>query len=133
MNILELIPLADILGASHLIGLSLAIGGVIVADTIALKSLLKQSSNLEHTFPLLETLHYGIAIGLLTLLISGLGILFDRFETLQAIPGKVWVKLGLVMLLTANAVIIQKKNHTLAGNYTRISPVISKYFKPAQP
>ena len=101
--------LDDLWKILHLVGLCLAIGSVFIVDIRTLKSMSEPSFRLKPVMPLLDTLHLTISIGLFLLIISGVAIVYNRFDSLDAIPDKVWMKSLLVGALLANSYYINKK------------------------
>ncbi|KNG94846.1 hypothetical protein [Pseudaestuariivita atlantica] len=97
--------LVDALRSVHLIGLALGFGLAMFADATAFRTILRPitAADLER----LHNLHTAILIGLGVLWASGLGLLYARtgFD-LSAFAPKLFVKLGVVILLTLNALTI---------------------------
>ncbi|MEX0339789.1 MAG: hypothetical protein AB3N11_12210 [Arenibacterium sp.] len=97
--------LIDAARAVHLIGLAVGFGLAICADVLAAKSVFAPIARRD--VDLLQLLHRAILAGLVLLWSSGLVLLYVRtgFD-LAAFSPKLAFKLGVVLLLTANAFVI---------------------------
>lgn len=91
--------------ALHLLGLALGFGLALVADASAARLMVRPLDRREITA--LQRLHRTVSLGLVLFWISGLVLLYLRtgFEPRNFSP-KLMTKLGVVTLLTANAVMI---------------------------
>ena len=95
----------DAARALHLLGLALGFGLALVADACAARLMVRPLDRREVAS--LHRLHHTVALGLILFWISGLVLLYLRtgFQ-LQNFSPKLMTKLGVVTLLTANAVMI---------------------------
>lgn len=102
---MELTLLNDAARATHLLGLALGFGVAIAADLCAARSLFRPLD--ERDFSMLHQYHRTVAFGLVLFWSSGLVLLWLRtgFEPANFSP-KLMAKLGVVSLLTFNAVLI---------------------------
>lgn len=104
---MELTLINDAARAVHLLGLALGFGVAIVADLSAARTLVRPLSWTE--IETLERYHRMVAVGLALFWASGLVLLWLRTGfVLEEFSPKLWAKLGVVMLLTVNAVLIGK-------------------------
>lgn len=102
---MELTLVQDAARAVHLVGLALGLGVAIIADMSAARTLVRplRWSEIE----MLEKYHRIIAVGLLLFWASGLVLLWLRTGfVVQNMSPKLLTKLGVVALLTMNAVLI---------------------------
>ncbi len=97
--------LNDAARALHLLGLALGFGLAIVADASAARLMVRPLDRRE--VEALHRLHRAVTLGLVLFWISGLVLLYLRtgFELRNFSP-KLMTKLGVVTLLTANALMI---------------------------
>lgn len=119
--------------ALHLVGLSLAIGGVIVTDISVLRRLIKPSAHMSDFLPTMHILHRSILSGLGLLIVSGTFIVFTRFDSLAAVPDKVWFKIFLVCMLSMNAAYISTRLlpvFTSASQNKNLTPLILQFARP---
>lgn len=95
----------DAARAAHLLGLALGFGVAILADMTAAKSLIRPLD--DRDFDTLHRYHRTVALGLCLFWASGLVLLWLRtgFDPAQFSP-KLMTKLGVVSLLSVNAVLI---------------------------
>ncbi|MEX0338358.1 MAG: hypothetical protein AB3N11_04885 [Arenibacterium sp.] len=95
----------DAARAAHIIGLALGLGLAIFADVMAARSVLNPIATKD--VALLQVIHRAILAGLAVLWISGLFLLHARtgFDPTNFTP-KLMLKLLVVVLLTANALVI---------------------------
>lgn len=95
----------DAARALHLLGLALGFGLAIVADASAARLMVRPLDRREVTG--LQRLHRTVSLGLVLFWISGLVLLYLRtgFQVQNFSP-KLMTKLGVVTLLTANAIMI---------------------------
>ena len=104
---MDLTLINDAARAVHLIGLALGFGVAIVADLSAARTLVRPLSWSE--IETLEKYHRMVAVGLTLFWVSGLILLFLRTGfVLENFSPKLIAKLGVVTLLTVNAVLIGK-------------------------
>lgn len=104
---MDLTLLNDAARAVHLLGLALGFGVAIIADLSASRTLVRPLSIAE--IETLERYHRMVAVGLSLFWISGLVLLWLRtgFDPENFSP-KLLAKLGVVTLLTFNAILIGK-------------------------
>ncbi len=102
---MDLAMLNDAARAAHLLGLALGFGVAILADLCAARSLFRPLDDRE--FYTLHQYHRTVALGLALFWASGLILLWLRtgFDPAQFSP-KLMAKLGVVSLLTINAILI---------------------------
>jgi len=103
--VLDLTLVNDAARAVHLLGLAMGFGVALVADASAARSLFRPLDLRE--LQSLERYHRTVSFGLLLFWTSGLVLLWLRtgFET-SAFTPKLQAKIGVVSLLTVNAVLI---------------------------
>ena len=102
---MDLTMLNDAARATHLLGLALGFGVAILADLCAARSLFRPLVYRE--FETLHQYHRTVALGLTLFWASGLVLLWLRtgFQ-LENFSPKLMAKLGVVSLLTVNAILI---------------------------
>lgn len=102
---MDLTMLNDAARATHLLGLALGFGVAILADLCAARSLFRPLDYRE--FETLHQYHRTVALGLTLFWASGLVLLWLRtgFQ-LENFSPKLMAKLGVVSLLTVNAILI---------------------------
>lgn len=102
---MDLTLLNDAARATHLVGLALGFGVAILADLCAARSLFRPLD--DRDFDTLHQYHRTVALGLALFWASGLILLWLRtgFEPANFSP-KLMAKLGVVSLLTVNAILI---------------------------
>ncbi|MDJ0640600.1 MAG: hypothetical protein QNJ20_17380 [Paracoccaceae bacterium] len=102
---MDLTLVNDAARATHLLGLALGFGVAIIADLCAARSLFRPLS--RHEFEDLQRYHRTVGLGLAIFWLSGLILLWLRtgFVVAEFSP-KLMVKLGVVSLLTVNAILI---------------------------
>ncbi|NNE87285.1 MAG: hypothetical protein HKN27_04350 [Silicimonas sp.] len=104
---MDLTLVNDAARAVHLLGLALGFGVAIVADLSAARTLVRPLSWTE--IETLERYHRMVAVGLALFWASGLVLLWLRTGfAVENFSPKLLTKLGVVMLLTVNAVLIGK-------------------------
>ncbi|MEP3276221.1 MAG: type I secretion system permease/ATPase [Stappiaceae bacterium] len=107
----------EILRIIHILGISIGLGGAIVADLLGLRLLL--SARPKPIEGALGQIHHTVLLGLAIIWASGLAIAYIKVP-LDAIPNKVFLKLTVVSLLTINGFFI--------GRY--LVPLAEKRAKP---
>ena len=102
---MDMTMLNDAARAAHLLGLALGFGVAILADLSAARSLVRPLDHRE--IETLERYHRTVSVGLLLFWSSGLVLLYLRtgFQPENFSP-KLMTKIGVVTLLTINAVLI---------------------------
>ena len=113
----------DILVALHLISLAVGMGTVIYLDLRTLSRITTPTtqSNIDE----IHRIHRYVTSALIGLWLSGIALLYMRtgFQ-IAAFSPKLWIKLAIVTLLTANAVMIHR--YALPTlNKTRNKPILS--------
>ncbi len=107
----------EILRIIHILGISIGLGGAIVADLLGLRLLLcARPRPIEGA---LRQIHHTVLMGLVLIWASGLAIAYLKVP-LDAVPDKVYLKLAVVSLLTLNGFFI--------GRY--LIPLAEKRAKP---
>lgn len=102
---MDSILLTDLLRMGHLAGLAVGLGLALCADLLAVRSFFVTIS--ERDVWILRSLHWLIMAGVAILWGTGLGLLYIRTGfAAEAMSPKLMVKLGVVLLLTCNALII---------------------------
>ena len=92
--------LSNILVIGHLIGLIIGLGAATVGDTIFFRAL-KNKRLATEEFSLLQTISRLIWIGLTILILTGIGIVLVKWQTVAGyhIPAKLWLKFILTGIL----------------------------------
>ncbi len=102
---MDLTLLNDAARAMHLLGLALGFGVAIIADLCAARSFFRPLA--DHEFEDLRRYHRTVALGLAIFWISGLILLWLRTGfVVEDFSPKLMAKLGVVTLLTVNAILI---------------------------
>jgi hypothetical protein len=102
---MDLSLLNDAARAAHLLGLALGFGVAIVADFTAARSLVRPLDSRD--FATLHSYHRTVSIGLMLFWVSGMVLLWLRTGLDPAnFSPKLLAKLGVVSLLTVNAILI---------------------------
>ncbi len=102
---MDLTLLNDAARATHLLGLALGFGVAIIADLCAARSFFRPLA--DHEFDDLHRYHRTVALGLAIFWISGLILLWLRTGfVVEDFSPKLMAKLGVVTLLTVNAILI---------------------------
>ena len=97
--------LNDFMRATHLLGMALGFGIAVLADLLAARAVLRALD--DRDIEMLEQLHRLVWMGLVLLWVSGVSLLWLRtgFD-LDRFSPKLMTKVGVVLLLTANALAI---------------------------
>ena len=99
---------------SHLAGLVLGGGGAVAADRASLRavraSATQQSSHLRE----LALVHWAVLWGLSLTFLSGLLLAAADVETYATLPA-FWLKMGLILLLLGNGVLMQRTERSLSS------------------
>lgn len=95
----------DVARAVHLLGMALGFGVAFIADLLAARAMVRPLK--DHELRMLHSFHKVVSFGLLLLWTSGLVLLWLRtgFQSENFSP-KLMTKIGVVLLLTANAIAI---------------------------
>lgn len=102
---MDITLLNDAARALHLLGLALGFGLALVADASAARLMVRPLDSREVTA--LQRLHRTVSLGLVLFWVSGLVLLYLRTGLqFQNFSAKLMTKLGVVTLLTVNAVMI---------------------------
>ncbi len=94
----------------HLIGLAIGIGSATLLDTILMRMFLANGTITRDRYEVIEQASYVVAAGLLITLVSGFayfGHLYLNGSEIMLNP-KVWAKITIVGVLTANGIIVHK-------------------------
>ncbi len=106
--------LSTVFFIGHLVGLILGLGSATVGDTIVFRALkTKRLSTAE--FQLLQTISRLIWLGLTILILSGIGLVLIKFQSLADyhIPAKLWLKFILTAIIAANGLFIHYRIYPL--------------------
>jgi len=104
---MDITLLNDFMRATHLLGMALGFGIAILADLFAARAVMRPLD--DRDFETLEILHRLVTMGLALLWASGVVLLWLRtgFD-LDRFSPKLMTKVGVVVLLTANAIAMGK-------------------------
>jgi hypothetical protein len=99
---------------SHLGGLLLGGGGAVAADRASLRAVRASATQQASHLRELALVHRAVIGGLSLTFVSGLLLAAADVETYATLPA-FWVKMGLIALLLANGVWMQRTERTLAA------------------
>lgn len=110
--------LGNLLIFFHLLGLTAAVGSVIVSDVLfwALEKK-ERPERIIHTFPYLSKV---VWVGLIILIISGIGLVIR--ETVYLYATIFWIKMFFVVIIIINGLFLNLK----------VSPSLLKYYSSSQ-
>ena len=99
----------SLLTTLHLLGLVFGLGAASMLDLIILRFLIKNRVSGEH-WNIIELLSKSVSAGLVTLWVSGIGfsIHYAVFDPNNLANPKIWAKVSIVAILTANGVFIHR-------------------------
>ncbi|MBI4175141.1 hypothetical protein HY523_00825 [Candidatus Berkelbacteria bacterium] len=98
----------------HLVGLVIGLGSATVGDAIFFKALRTKRLAAEE-FTLLQTISRLIWIGIAILILSGIGLVVVKFQTVAGyhIPAKLWLKFILTGIIAGNGLFIHYRIYPL--------------------
>lgn len=102
--------LGDLFLILHLVGVVFGLGSASIGDIVFLRAL-RAGRITRENFATIEVVGRLVWVGLGILILSGIGLVWYHFANIPdwVIPAKLWAKLTLVLVITANGLLIHSR------------------------